>query len=88
MAFLVFYLKTVSDSEHVNETVEAIETLIVSAIEQLKKSVKGSDEQDILDYIQKKENNINQQALSVSIASLSKNSMVLNKLSIKWQKFL
>ena len=88
MAFLVFYLKTVSDSGHANETVEAIETLIVSAIEQLKKSVKGSDEQDILDYIQKKENNINQQALSVSIASLSKNSMVLNKPSIKWQKFL
>ena len=34
---LIFYLKIMRDSEHINETVETIDMLIVSAIEQLKK---------------------------------------------------
>ena len=46
--------------------------LIVSAIGQFKKNKKRSDEHAILDYLQKKGNSINQQTLSLSIASLSK----------------
>ena len=43
------------DSEHINETVETIDMLIVSAIEQLKKqNKKRSDEHAILEYLQKK----------------------------------
>ena len=53
--------------------------LIVSAIEQLKKSKKRSDEHAILEYLQKKGNSINQQTLSLSIASLSKNGIIINK---------
>ena len=67
------------DSEHINETVETIDMLIVSAIEQLKKSKKRSDEHAILEYLQKKGNSINQQTLSLSIASLSKNGIIINK---------
>ena len=37
------------DSEHINETVETIDMLIVGAIEQLKKSKKRSDEHAILE---------------------------------------
>ena len=33
-----FLLKIMEDSEHINETVEAIDMLIVSAIEQLEKA--------------------------------------------------
>ena len=44
-----------------------------------KKSRKQSDEHAILDYLQKKGNSINQQLLSLSIASLSKNGVILNK---------
>ena len=51
------------DSEHINETVETIDILIVSAIEQLKKSKKRSDEQAILEYLQKKGNSIDQRTL-------------------------
>ena len=69
------------DSEHINETVETIDMLIVSAIEQLKKSKKRSDEHAILEYLQKKGNSIIQQTLSLSIASLSKNGIILNKRS-------
>ena len=53
--------------------------LVVSAIKQLKKSKKRFDEHTILDYLQKKGNSINQQKLSLSIASLSKNGIILNK---------
>ena len=67
------------DSEHINETVETIDILIVSAIEQLKKSKKRSDEQAILEYLQKKGNSIDQRTLSLSIASLSKNGIIINK---------
>ena len=67
------------DSECINETVETIDMLIVSAIEQLKKSKKRSDEQAILEYLQKKGNSINQRTLSLSIASLSKNGIIINK---------
>ena len=67
------------DSEHINETVETVGMLVVSAIKQLKKSKKRFDEHTILDYLQKKENSINQQKLSLSIASLSKNGIILNK---------
>ena len=67
------------DSEHINETVETIDMLIVSAIEQLKKSKKRSDEHAILEYLQKKGNSINQQTLPLSIASLSKNRIIINK---------
>ena len=67
------------DSEHINETVETIDMLIVSAIEQVKKSKKRSDEHAILEYLQKKGNSINQQTLSLSIASLSKNGIIINK---------
>ena len=43
------------DSECINETVETIDMLIVSAIEQLKKqNKKRSDEHAILEYLQKK----------------------------------
>ena len=42
--------------------------LIVSAIKQLKKRKKQSDEHAILEYLQKKGNSINQQTLSLSIA--------------------
>ena len=67
------------DSEHINETVETVGMLVVSAIKQLKKSKKRFDEHTILDYSQKKGNSINQQKLSLSIASLSKNGIILNK---------
>ena len=67
------------DSEHINETVETVGMLVVSAIKQLKKSKKRFDEHTILDYLQKKGNSINQQKLSLSIASLSKNRIILNK---------
>ena len=70
------------DSEHINETVETIDMLIVSAIEQLKKSKKRSDEHAILEYLQKKGNSINQQTLPLSIASLSKNGIIINKPSV------
>ena len=53
--------------------------LIVSAIEQLKKSKKRSDEHAILEYFQKKGNSINQQTLPLSIASLSKNGIIIKK---------
>ena len=53
--------------------------LIVSAIEQLKKSKRQSDEHAILEYLQKKGNSTNQQTLSLSIAPLSKNGIILNK---------
>ena len=43
------------DSGHNNETVETIDMLILSAIEQLKKSNKRSDEHPILEYLQRKE---------------------------------
>ena len=60
------------DSEHINETAETIDMLIVSATEQLKKKrKKWSDERAILKYLQKKGNSINQQTLTLSIASLS-----------------
>ena len=62
------------DSEHINEPVETIDMLIVSVIEQLKKSKKRSDKQAILEYLEKKGNSINQQT-SLSIASLSKNGL-------------
>ena len=43
------------DSECINETVETIDMLIVSAIEQLEKqNKKRSDEHAILEYLQKK----------------------------------
>ena len=67
------------DSEHINETVETVGMLVVSAIKQLKKSKKRFDEHTILDYLQKKGNSINQQKPSLSIASLSKNGIILNK---------
>ena len=67
------------DSEHINETVETVGMLVVSAIKQLKKSKKRFDEHTILDYLQKKGNSINQQKLSLIIASLSKNGIILNK---------
>ena len=69
------------DSEHINETVETIDMLIVSAIEQLKKAKKRSDEHAILEYLQRKGNSINQQTLSLSIAFLSKNGIIINKQS-------
>ena len=47
------------DSERINETVETIDMLIVSATEQLKKSKKRSDGHAILEYLQKKGNSIN-----------------------------
>ena len=73
-----------ADSEHDNKFVEAIDKLINSATEQLKKNKKQSDKNAILDYLQKRGNNINQQTLSksLSIASLNKNGI------IKRQKFL
>ena len=67
------------DSGHINETVETIDMLIVSAIEQLKKSQKRSDEHAILIYLQKKGSSMNQQTLSLSIASFIKNGIILNK---------
>ena len=67
------------DSEYINETAETIDMLIVSTIEQLKIRKKRSDEHAILDYVQKKETSINQQTLSLSAASLSKNEIILNK---------
>ena len=69
----------IGDSEHINETVETVGMLVVSAIKQLKKSKKRFDEHTILDYLQKKGNSINQQKLSLIIASLSKNGIILNK---------
>ena len=38
------------DTEHINETVETIDMLIVGAIDQLKKSKKQSDEHAFLEY--------------------------------------
>ena len=46
------------DSEHINEIVETIDMLIVSAIEQLKKSQERSDEHAILEYLQKKKETV------------------------------
>lgn len=51
----------------------------MSAIEQLKKNQKGSDDNAILDYLQKRGNDINQQALALGIVSLSKNGIILHK---------
>ena len=42
------------DSEQINQTVETIDMLIFSAIEQLKKSKKRSDEHAILESLQRK----------------------------------
>lgn len=50
-----------ADSEHDNEFVEAIDALIINAIEQLKKNKKRSNKNYILDYLQKPGNNISQQ---------------------------
>ena len=66
------------DSEHINETVETINMLIVSATEQLKENKKRPDDHAILDYLQKKGNSINKQTLSLSIASLCKNVITSN----------
>ena len=60
------------DSENINDTVETIDMLTVSTIEQSKKSKKRFAEHAIRDYLQKKGNSINYQTLSPSIASLSK----------------
>ena len=51
------------DLEHINETAETVDMLIVSAIGQFKKNKKRTDEHAILDYLQKKGNSINQQTL-------------------------
>ena len=75
------------DSERINETVETIDMLIVSAIEQLKKKKKKrSDEHPILEYLQKKGNSINQQT-SITIGSLNKSGITINKPSSGKQKF-
>lgn len=69
-----------ADSEHNNEFVEAIDTLVISLIEQSKKNKKRSHENAILNYLQKRWNDINrQQTSSLGIASLSKNGIILNK---------
>ena len=75
------------DSEHINETVETVGMLVVSAIKQLKKSKKRFDEHTILDYLQKKGNSINQQKLSLSIASLSKNGIIIIIIIIIFNSF-
>ena len=67
------------DSEHIYKTGETMDMLIVSAIEQLKKCKKRSNEHVILEYLHNKGNCINQQTLSLSIASLSKNGIIINK---------
>ena len=51
----------------------------MSTIEQLRKNQKRSDENVIFDYLQKRGNDINQQTLSLGIASLSKKGIILNK---------
>ena len=80
--YLIFLFKTIIENlEHINEAVETIDMLIVSAIEQLKKSKKRSDEHAILEYLQKKGNRINQQTLSLSLTSLSKIEIILSKAS-------
>ena len=76
------------DLEHINETAETVDMLIVSAIGQFKKNKKRSDEHAILDYLQKKGNSINQQTLSLSIASLSKNGIIINKPSSGKNSFM
>ena len=43
------------------------------------KSKKRSDEHVILEYLQKRGNSINQQTLTLSITSLSKNGIIINK---------
>ena len=58
---------------------EAIHPLIMSAVEQLKKNQKQSDENAILDYLQKRGNDIYQPTFSLRIAFLSKNDIILNK---------
>ena len=69
-----------ADSEHNNEFVEAIDTLVISLIEQSKKNKKRSHENAILNYLQKRWNDINrQQTSSLGIASLSKNGVIHNK---------
>ena len=75
------------DSEQINETVETIDMLIFSAIEQLKKNKKRFDEHAILEYLQKKGNSIKQHILSLSTASLSKRRNHI-KQTIELQKFL
>ena len=51
----------------------------MSVVEQLKKNHKQSDENANLDYLQKRGNDIYQQTLSLGIAFLSKNGILLNK---------
>ena len=77
-----------ADSEHINKTGETMYMLIVSAIEQLKKCKKRSNEHVILEYLHKKGNCINQQTLSLSIASLSKNGIIINKPSSGKNSFM
>ena len=62
-----------------NETVEIIGTLMVSAIEQLQKSRTRPEEHAFLGYLQKKGNGINQQTLLLRIVSISKNDIILKK---------
>ena len=77
--YLNLYLKIMGDSVLINETVGTIDILIVSAIEQLKKNKKRSDEHRNLTFLQNKRNSINQRTLSLSIASLIKNGIILTK---------
>lgn len=63
----------------INQTVETTGTLIVSAIEHLKESRKLCEEHTIPDYLQKKEGDINRQTYSWTLASLSKNGIILKK---------
>ena len=67
-----------ADLEH-NEFVEAIFTLIISRIEQLQRYKKQSEENTILDYLQKRENDINQHTLSLGKTFPPKNGNILNK---------
>ena len=52
--YLCLYLKIIGDPKYINETDETINMLIVSAIEQLKKS-KRSGEHTILNHYKTKE---------------------------------
>ena len=65
----------IADSEHKNKFVEKIDTLK----EQIQKNKKWSDENAILDYLKKRANDINQEILSLGIASSSKKGIILNK---------
>ena len=47
----------------------------------MQKNNKQSDESTILDYLQKRENDINQQTLLLSKTFLNKNGIILNKSS-------